>query len=242
MDILIVDDEPLARQRLHRMAEKIELIDHIYEAENAEQAMESIHRDDPDLLLLDIHMPGTNGLALAQQISEMDDPPAVVFCTAYDNHALDAFGAGALGYLLKPVKAEQLQQILEKSQKLNRVQKAVIKEKKIQQRLHISAKTHKGLQLIALEDIRCFIADQKYVTAYHKQGEHLLDETLKELQDEFPDKLIRIHRNALVSHTHIEALERDAQGQFYLRLADIGFKPLVSRRHVSDVKEFLQNL
>jgi two-component system response regulator AlgR len=245
MDILIVDDELLARQRLSRMAEKIDAVERILEAENAEQALLLVTSEDPDLVLLDIHMPGENGLALAHQLSELDDPPAIVFCTAYDSHALDAFDTSAIAYLLKPVKAEQLLQVLEKAQKLNKVQRAVAREdlvKNTNQRQHISAKTHRGVELIPLKDIRYFIADQKYVTVYHTQGEHLLDETLKDLQDEFNDRFVRIHRNALVSKNHIEALERDTQGQFYVRLTNVENKPQVSRRHVSYIKELLKTI
>jgi two-component system response regulator AlgR len=244
MDILIVDDELLARQRLTRMVEKINVVERVLEAENAQQAMLMITEEDPDLVLLDIRMPGKDGLTLAHEISNLDDPPAIVFCTAYDSHAIDAFGTSAIGYLLKPVKAEQLIQVLEKAHKLNKIQRAAAKEKadNTSQRQHINAKTHRGMELIPIKDIRYFIADQKYVTVHHTHGEHLLDETLKELQDEFSGRFIRIHRNALVSKQHIEALERDTQGQFYLRLSNIEKRPLVSRRHVCDIKELLKNI
>lgn len=245
MDILIVDDELLARQRLARMAEKIDLVERILEAENADQALQLIIGEDPDLVLLDIRMPGKDGLTLAHQVSLMEDPPAIVFCTAYDTHALDAFGTGAVGYLLKPVKAEQLIQVIEKAQKLNKIQRAAVMQKPQDaknQRQHINAKTHRGVELIPLRDIRYFIADQKYVTVFHTQGEHLLDESLKDLQEEFGERFVRIHRNALVSRQHIEALERDAQGQFYIRLANMDQKPLVSRRHVSDIKDLLKTI
>ena len=120
MDILIVDDEPLARQRLLRMVEKIEGFCVIAEADNAEDALVAITQYDPDIVLLDIRMPGRDGLSLAQDIAELEDAPAVIFCTAFDQYALDAFGTNAVGYLLKPVKAEQLLQVLEKAQKLNK--------------------------------------------------------------------------------------------------------------------------
>ena len=245
MDIVIVDDEQLARERLVRMAEKIPMVERILEAENADAAMMLIVQEDPDLILLDIRMPGKDGLTLAHELSQLEDPPAIVFCTAYDSHAIEAFGTTAVGYLLKPVKSEQLVQVLEKAQKLNKIQRAVALEKKsdcASQRQHISARTHRGIELIPISNIRYFVADHKYVTVYHTHGEHLLDETLKELQDEFPEKLVRIHRNALASKQHIEALDRDAQGQYFLRLSDISSKPLISRRHVSDIKELLKNI
>lgn len=244
MDILIVDDEPLARQRLVRMVEKIEGFCVVAEADNAEDTMTAITTHDPDIVLLDIRMPGRDGLNLAQDIAELEDAPAVIFCTAFDQYALDAFGTNAVGYLLKPVKAEQLLQVLEKAQKLNKIQRvAALKTPDAppeNQRTHITAKTRRGVELIPLDEVRCFLADHKYVTVHHRNGEHLLDETLKELEEEFGSRFVRIHRNSLVSIKHIEALERTPQGQYHVRLADTALRPVISRRHVSDLKELLK--
>lgn len=244
MDILIVDDESLARQRLLRMVEKIEGFSVVAEADNAEDALVAITQHDPDIVLLDIRMPGRDGLSLAQDIAELEDAPAVIFCTAFDQYALDAFGTNAVGYLLKPVKAEQLLQVLEKAQKLNKIQRVAAqknsKPKSEAQRTHITAKTRRGVELIPLDDVRYFLADHKYVTVYHRAGEHLLDETLKELEEEFGARFVRVHRNSLVSVKHIEALERNAQGQYQVRLADTELRPVISRRHVSDLKELLK--
>lgn len=246
MDVLIVDDEILARQRLVRMVEKIEEFCVVGEADNAESALQAISQHDPDIVLLDIRMPGKDGLNLAQDISQLEDPPAVIFCTAFDQYALDAFSTNAIGYILKPVKAEQLLQVLEKARNLNKLQRAAAQEKLTpsndNQRSHISAKTRRGVELIALEDIRYFIADHKYVTVYHLGGEHLLDESLKELEEEFGNRFLRIHRNALVSVKHIEAIERTPQGQHQVRLSDTEQKPVVSRRHVGGLKSFMKSL
>lgn len=244
MDILIVDDEALARQRLLRMVEKIEGFCVIAEADNAEDALAAIAQSDPDIVLLDIRMPGRDGLSLAQDIAELEDAPAVIFCTAFDQYALDAFGTNAVGYLLKPVKAEQLLQVLEKAKKINKIQRVAaqtkIAPKAENQRTHIAAKTRRGVELIALEDVRYFLADHKYVTVHHRTGEHLLDETLKELEEEFGARFVRVHRNSLVAVKHIEALERNAQGQYQVRLADTDLRPIISRRHVSNLKELLK--
>ena len=246
MDILIVDDESLARQRLLRMVEKIEGFSVVAEADNAEDALIAITQYDPDIVLLDIRMPGRDGLSLAQDIAELEDAPAVIFCTAFDQYALDAFGTNAVGYLLKPVKAEQLLQVLDKASKLNKIQRVAAQKNNVpqaeNQRTHISAKTRRGVELIALDDVRYFLADHKYVTVYHRTGENLLDETLKELEEEFNERFVRIHRNSLVSIKHIEALERNAQGQYQVRLADIELRPVISRRHVSNLKELLKVL
>ncbi len=243
MEILIVDDEPLARQRLARMIEKLEEHHLVGEAEDAESALAAIDEHDPDVVLLDVRMPGKDGLALAHEISALECPPAIIFCTAFDQYALDAFGTSAVGYLLKPIKAEQLQEALAKAQKLNKVQLAVVQPTTSDPkttRTHISAKTRRGIELIPLEDVRYFVADHKYVTVFHRNGEHLLDETLKELEEEFAPRFIRIHRNALVSVKHIEAIERATQGQHQIRLADTDQRPIISRRHVSSVKELLK--
>lgn len=243
MDVLIVDDELLARQRLARMVEKIEGFCVVGEADGADEAMKAITAQDPDIVLLDIQMPGRDGLSLARDIAVLEDPPAIIFCTAYDQYALDAFGTNAVGYLLKPVKAEQLLQVLEKATKLNKIQRVAAQKsapKKEAQRSHISAKTRRGVELIPLEDVRYFLADHKYVTVFHRNGEHLLDETLKELEEEFSGRFVRIHRNSLVSIKHIEALERTTQGQYQVRLADTETRPVISRRHVSDLKDLLK--
>ena len=245
MDVLIVDDEPLARQRLARMLDKLDGYDLVAEAENGEAALAAICKFDPDIVLLDVRMPGEDGLSVARRIGALDDPPAVIFCTAFDQYALDAFGTEAVGYLLKPVKAEQLLEALTKAQRLNKVQRAAFSQNQTPTgnlRSHISAKTRRGVELIPLDDVRYFIADHKYVTVYHVLGEHLVDETLKELVEEFSQRFLRIHRNALVSVKHIEAIERTMQGQYQVRLSNTEMRPIVSRRHVGGLKALLKHL
>lgn len=244
MDVLIVDDETLARERLSRMVEKLDGYDVVSMVANTKDALAAIRLKDPEIVLLDVRMPGDDGLVCARLIAELDDPPAVVFCTAYDEYALDAFGTNAVGYLVKPVKLEQLQQVLDKSRRLNKAQLSSLSERKpdLEQRSTISAKTSRGLELIALDDIRCFSADQKYVTAYHLNGETLLDDTLKELEVEFANRLVRVHRNSLVSLRHIEGLERRTDGHFEVILEGIAQRPLVSRRHATKLRELLSHL
>lgn len=243
MDILIVDDEPLARQRLARMVESLAGYRVSGQVGSAEAALAAISEQDPDVVLLDVRMPGGDGLEAARRIGALDDPPAVIFCTAFDEYALDAFGTEAVGYLLKPVRSEQLQEVLERAQRPNKLQRAAATtqpDKPV--RSHISARTHRGVELIPLTEVRVFVADQKYVTVHHMNGEHLLDETLKDLEEEFGDRLLRIHRNALVSVAHIQAMERNAQGQYQVRLADTDLRPQVSRRHAGQLKALLQQL
>lgn len=244
LDLLIVDDEALARQRLVRMLENMEGYRVVAEADSAEAALAAIAEQDPDVVLLDVRMPGEDGLVAARQIAALDDPPAVVFCTAFDEYALDAFGTQAVGYLLKPVRADQLVEVLERARQPNKLQRAAAQSPRpgTSARSHITAKSRRGVELIPLNEVRYFVADQKYVTVYHLRGEHLLDETLKELEQEFGHRLLRIHRNTLVSIPHLQAMERNAQGQYQVRLADTEQRPHVSRRHASALKDILAKL
>lgn len=242
MKILVVDDEPLARERLVRMVNRLDQHQLVAQAGDAQTALQLIDEQDPDVVLLDIRMPGMDGLSAAEQIASLPNPPAIVFCTAFDEHALDAFGTSAVGYLLKPIKAAQLEQVLDKAARPNKLQRAAVTDGDAPaqpQRTQLSAKTHRGLDLIPLANIRCLIADHKYVTVYHTEGEHLLDETLKDLEQEFADRLIRIHRNALVSIAHIQGLERNESGQYRVRLAGADVMPVVSRRHSSAVRKLI---
>lgn len=244
MDLLIVDDEPLARARLRRLAEQIAGCTVVAEAADGEAALAAIEAHDPSVVLLDVRMPGEDGLATARRIAALDYPPAVIFCTAYDQYALDAFGTEAVGYLLKPVQAEDLQKALDKAARVNRLQLESLRQQPAPAtgRQHISARTRRGMELIPLEEVRFFIADQKYVTVHHTGGEVLIDDTLKELEDELAGRFVRVHRNSLVSVAHIEAMERTGDGQFRLRLQGVAEKPVVSRRHVPELKDLLARL
>ena len=244
MDVLIVDDEALARDRLGRMIAKLEGYEVVAQVGNCKDALAAIRLKDPAVVLLDVRMPGDDGLACARQIAELEDPPAVVFCTAYDEYALDAFGTEAVGYLLKPVKLESLQQALDKSRKLNKAQLVSLPERQLKRdvRSHISAKTARGVELIALADVRCFFADHKYVTAHHGAGETLLDDTLKELEAEFGQNFVRVHRNALVSLRHIEGLARSSDGHYEVILEGAEQRPMVSRRHATKLRELLSHI
>ncbi|BFM09344.1 LytR/AlgR family response regulator transcription factor [Halioxenophilus aromaticivorans] len=243
MDILLVDDEPLARQRLKKLLEDLPAHRLVGEATTGEEALTMVQSQDPDLVLLDIRMPGPDGMEVARTIGEMEDPPAIIFCSAYDEYALDAFGVSAVGYLVKPVRTEELTEVIEKASKVNRLQRAVADTSSEQpQRQHISAKTHRGLELIEIDSIRFFSADQKYVTVVHAEGETLIDDTLKELESMLGSRFVRVHRNALVAKKYILALEKSPEGGYQLRLQGTERKPSVSRRHLSSVKALLQSL
>lgn len=245
MHILVVDDEVLARQRMLKMLGAIEGNVIVGEADNGENALHAVENLDPDLVFMDVKMPGMDGLEAARAIAELDDPPAIIFCTAYDEYALDAFDAQAVGYIVKPVTEEQLLSAIDKAKRVNKLQRAAVSSgdaEKSDKRRHISAKTRKGIELIPLEEIHCFIADQKYVTVIYEGGEILIDDTLKELENELDDDFIRVHRNALVAVKDICGLERAQAGHFEVLLRGCKFRPMVSRRHLSSVKSLVNSL
>ncbi|SDT21272.1 two component transcriptional regulator, LytTR family [Halopseudomonas xinjiangensis] len=249
MKVLIADDEPLARERLTRLVSALPGYTALPEtASNGQEVLDIVAEQHPDIVLLDIRMPGMDGLQAAAKLSEMSEAPAVVFCTAHGEYALEAFSVAAVGYLLKPVRSEDLAEALAKAQRLNRMQlanlgKAGVTSESNQARSHISARTRRGVELVPIEEVLYFIADHKYVTLRHCEGEVLLDEPLKALEDEFGDYFVRIHRNALVARNRIERLQRSAMGHFHLHLKGLPEETLtVSRRHVPGVRKLMDQL
>ena len=248
MNVLIVDDEPLARERLIRMVGELEGY-RVLEpsASNGEEALALIDSLRPDVVLLDIRMPGLDGLQVAAKLCEREAPPAVIFCTAHDEFALEAFDVSAVGYLVKPVRPEALAAALKKAERPNRVQLAALTRPAMPgngagPRSHISARTRKGIELIPLEQVIFFIADHKYVTLRHEGGEVLLDEPLKALEDEFGERFVRIHRNCLVARHELVELKRGLDGHVHAILRH-GDKPLeVSRRCVAQLRDTIRHL
>lgn len=243
MHIIIVDDEPLARMRLKRLLETHDNVTKIDEAANADQALKLTLETDPDILFMDIRMPGKDGISIAKQISALDDPPAIIFCTAYDKYAVDAFETVAAGYILKPVSEEKLAAAIDKAARLTKIQRQAIDPIKAKVgRQHITSQTHKGIEMIPLESVICFMADNKYVSAIHANGETVLDDTLKELEAEFTQDYIRVHRKTLVRINAIVGLEKDDDGVSCLTLKNCTHKPQVSRRHLAQIKTLIQSL
>ncbi|MEM6580458.1 MAG: LytTR family DNA-binding domain-containing protein [Pseudomonadota bacterium] len=243
MKILVVDDEALARERLLRLLSQSHPEASAWEAATGEEALKMVRKHNPDLLLLDVRMPGMSGIELAGRLDSEDEPPAVIYCTAYDEYALEALQHQAAAYLLKPVRGEELTKAIGSARRVNRAQLSALAELGTQgeeggyeQRTHLASQTHRGVESMPVNEVRCLFAEQKYVTAYSPSAELLIPDSLKELEREFGDRFLRIHRNALVAVEHVVRLQRDEDGPWCVLLDGVSHMPTVSRRHLSEVK------
>ncbi|MCW8844563.1 MAG: LytTR family DNA-binding domain-containing protein [Gammaproteobacteria bacterium] len=242
MRILIVDDEAPARVRLRRMLEDAGEHEVVAEAGNGEQALRLNHELSPDAILLDIRMPGMDGLECARHLSTDNEGPAVIFTTAYDQYAIEAFEAHALGYLLKPVRQERLHKALQHARRLSNSEAASIaRASQAQARQFICAVTRGEAHLVPVTNVLYFEADQKYVSMIHPGGAELIDESLKMLEEEFSESFVRIHRSFLVSLDWLEALEKGPTGHFQVRLREKEEKLPVSRRMVSELRKRMRH-
>jgi two-component system response regulator AlgR len=215
------------------------------EADNGREAVEKAGALAVDAVLLDIAMPVMDGLEAARHLAGLEPPPAVIFCTAYDEHALAAFEAAAVDYLVKPVRLERLLEALQRARR-SRSAAAPVRSDTIttpaRQRSHLAARLRGSLRLIPIEDVHYLQAEEKYVLVHHARGEDLIEESLKSLEQEFADRFLRIHRNCLVANDEFLELKRlpDGQVQAILRHGKLPLE--VSRRCVPTLRERLKHL
>ncbi|HVP34716.1 MAG TPA: LytTR family DNA-binding domain-containing protein [Steroidobacteraceae bacterium] len=236
--VLIVDDESPARARLRSLLGEIPEAVAVGEAASGAEALALTHDLAPDVVLLDVRMPGMDGLEAARHLNVLEEPPAVIFTTAYDQYAVEAFEAHAVGYLLKPVRKEQLAAALARAGRLTRAQLQKLAAAGAEaRRTHIAARAREGLKLIPIEEVQYFLADRKYTTVAHLHGEELIEDSLRLLESEFGAAFVRIHRNALVAVKYLERIERGADGQYFVRLRGCAAPLAVSRRMAGELKE-----
>lgn len=225
MKCLIVDDEPLAVMRLQRMLENNGITD-ILTANNGQQAVDAVKKFHPHLIFLDIEMPVLSGIQAAPIIKKISPESSIIFCTAYDEFAIQAFDLAVSDYLLKPVSKERLSQALDKVSITN----------KHKQKLTFHHRN--DLLSINIEDVYCFISEGKNTFMYCELGSIIIDESLVSLSERFENKLLRINRNALINISELCGIHR-IKSQAYAKLQSTDYQPQISRRNITKVKEYL---
>ncbi|HVI57226.1 MAG TPA: LytTR family DNA-binding domain-containing protein [Luteibacter sp.] len=233
MRVLIADDEPLARARLGTLLARRADVQVVGSVADGEAALEACATLQPDLILLDIEMPGLGGTAVARRLAETPTRPQVVFCTAYEQHALSAFDLGATDYLLKPVRAERLDEALDRV--ATRLRPAPVA-----QPAWLRARSGADEVRVRLDDVLYLLADEKYVAVHHGGGMWLIDESLRQLETMHGDRLVRLHRNCLVPRERLLGLRTLSDGRVLARLSGTEVTPEVSRRNLPAVRQLLR--
>ncbi|MES2936454.1 MAG: LytTR family DNA-binding domain-containing protein [Pseudomonadota bacterium] len=241
LQILIVDDELLARSRLRTLLGDCTAPAAVVAAEaaNAAQAMEHLRRRPFDAALLDVQMPGADGVALAQAMRDLPEPPAVVFVTAHAEHAVAAFELEALDYLTKPVRLERLQAALQKVERHRLARQGTQTEREEVLVIQDRGRTER----VPLPEVLYFKAELKYVTVRTASRSYILDGSLSELEERYGAQFLRVHRNALVARRAVRALEKHydpEEGEGWaVRLNGVDEALAVSRRQLTAVREAL---
>lgn len=242
--IAVTDDEAPARSRLKDLLEDVaEMLplELLVEAENGRRLLDLIVKRPVDVVLMDIRMPEMDGLETAQHLHKLDEPPHVIFTTAYDDYAISAFELHAIDYLVKPIRLRRLHDALARTRSITRVSLDVLNEVAPDARTHLSAQERGKVFLVPVSDIRYLRAELKYVTIRTADREILLEESLSRLEQEFTERFVRIHRNCLVAKEYIEAFEKEAidgsDARWVVRVRDVDETLAVSRRQQHIIRQ-----
>lgn len=231
MRVLIVDDEPLARTRLAALLRECAGTEVVASVADGEAALAACTSEQPDLLLLDIQMPGLDGVAVARRLAVLPRPPQLVFCTACEEHALAAYELRAADYLLKPVRLERLREALARADALRQ---------RAQPDVTLPAQAHGASLRIPLAEILYLTADDKYVTVHRAAGDALTEQSLKAIEDSCPGCFVRVHRGCLVPATRLLGIARQADGTMHALIAGSDAAPEISRRNLAAVRKLLR--
>ncbi|MEQ1601528.1 MAG: response regulator transcription factor [Methylophilaceae bacterium] len=241
LKILIVDDEAPARRRLRELLAELVDVVVVGEASNGREALAVLNEIPADLLLLDVRMPEMDGMETAEQVQKMQYPPAIVFTTAYDAHALQAFDKNAVDYLLKPIRLERLQKAIQKTRTMRPMQPATAISLPTK-RSHFNIFERGRVILVALSEVIYLRSELKYITVRTLQHEYLMEDSLNALEQEFGEQFLRLHRNCLVAKSQISGYEKRKkthdESHWVAFLKDIPDIIPVSRRQLHLLREF----
>lgn len=242
--ILIADDEAPARQRLRDLLDEcrerfpLAVVD---EARSGREVLDVLNREKVDIVLLDIRMPEIDGMETARHIAGMPDPPAIIFTTAFDSYAINAFEVNAIDYLLKPIRVERLLAALTKVRAAAPPSREALDAAANQPRRHLSVHERGKIHLVPVAEILYLRAELKYVTVRTLEREYLVEESLTRLEEEFGESFVRVHRNCLVARHAVSGFARNAEESesgWAVVIKGTGEKLPVSRRQHHVVKQF----
>ena len=247
LSILVVDDEAPARSRMRDLladcAAEVQLVI-VGEVANGRAALEAVTASPVDVVLLDVRMPEMDGIELAQHLQHVERPPAVIFTTAYDAYAIRAFEVHAIDYLLKPIRVARLKEALARARTAARPKPDALRDLQPSPRAFLSAHERGKVHLIPVGDVIYLKAELKYVTARTAMREYLIEESLARLEQEYPERFVRVHRNCLVARQAILGFERSAaagEGQWEVVFKGCPERIAVSRRQQHLVRELARS-
>ena len=246
LSVFVVDDEPPARNRLKELltdcAEQMPLL-LVGEAGNGREALDTLSEIQADVVLVDIRMPQMDGIELAQHLNKLPQPPVIIFTTAYDAYAVEAFELHAVDYLLKPIRLRRLLEALTRARSATPLRAEALQDLASAPRKNMSVHERGKIYLIPIEEVLYLRAELKYITVRTAAREYLIEEALASLEKEFATRFVRIHRNCLVAKDGIAGFEKiaDESGETHwaVKLKGLDEKLAISRRQQFIVKEFV---
>jgi two-component system response regulator AlgR len=245
LTVFVVDDEAPARHRIKELLSDCNeqlALELVGEASNGRDALDRLAELHADVVLVDIRMPQMDGIELAQHLNKLEKPPVIVFTTAYDNYAIQAFEQHAVDYLLKPIRLGRLFEALSRARAAVPVKSEVLQELIPESRKNLSIQERGKILLIPIEKVLFLRAELKYITVRTLDREYLVEEPLGALEKEFSNRFVRIHRNCLVAKDEIESFEKvgedGADSHWSVKMKGLDEKLPISRRQQHIVKEF----
>lgn len=241
LNILIADDETPACNRLRELLSELPHTHIVGEARTGKEAVALSGKVRPDVLLMDIRMPEMDGMEAAEHLQKLENPPAIIFTTAFDAHAVQAFELNAVDYLLKPIRLERLANALKKARALVPAQMEEIRQLR-PARTHFSASERGRILLVPIDQVIYLRAELKYLTVHTLERQYLIEESLTQIEQEFPDRFVRLHRNCLAARNSIRGFERhhgtDGEIHWVALLKNVQDALPVSRRQQHIIREF----